>query len=90
MGTSVMTHGVCSISHFEYDPSNNDVVSFVLNYKNGDKTTYHIWGLNPEGAEDFYTRNSCGSSGKDAEIDRLNKVIQDYKDAINTLMNTKG
>lgn len=39
MTTSYMTHDVKGISEVTFDPTNSNVLSFTLNYHNGDHTT---------------------------------------------------
>jgi len=88
--TSVMTHGVKSISGFKHAVNNRDGVSFTVEYESGDKTDYHFWGLSYEDAKDFTGRNNNPRDAtlevtQAAEIIRLKSIIHDYTKAIDQL-----
>ena len=88
--TSVMTHGVKSISGFKHAIDNSDGVSFTVEYESGDKTDYHFWGLSYEDAKDFTGRNNNPRDAtlevtQAAEIIRLKSIIHDYTKAIDQL-----
>lgn len=80
MRSSVMTHGVASISEFEYNPHNGHSVSFTLTSVDGSHTEYTFWGLTPEKASEFYERNTQVSQS--ARVKELEELVDRYKVAL--------
>lgn len=85
MRSSVMTHGVASISEFEYKPHNGHSVSFTLTGVDGSHTEYTLWGLTPEKASEFYERNTQVQAS--ARVKELEEEVKNLKAALSMVAN---
>lgn len=75
MATSYMTHGVKGISDITFNPTNNNVLGFTLDYYNGDCTDFSLFGMDYEVAKCLY--DSLGGNPKESNrVDQLEQALE--------------
>lgn len=75
MATSYMTHGVKGISNVDFDPTNNNVLGFTLNYHNGDYTNFSLFGMDYKVAKGLYD-NLKGITKESKRVDQLEQALE--------------
>ena len=75
MATSYMTHNVKGISEVALDPTNNNVLSFTLDYHNGDYTNFSLFGMDYGVAKSLYD-SLRGNPKESKRVDQLEQALE--------------
>ena len=75
MTTSYMTHDVKGISEVDFDPTISNVLSFTLDYHNGDYTNFSLFGMDYGVAKGLYD-GLKGNSKESKRVDQLEQALE--------------